>query len=143
MLQEIKENNVRVTFSDIWRDYQNYRKAYYFTKVMDTPKEIFQQQEVPVDLDNYSTVETLKQIWKDRHAHPKMSVNSLFCFLVWMSSSFVLFLIIRIPLDWYYDFKDPLEKKDEAASTVSAEATLRRLKYKKKVSNWQDYPYNT
>ena len=46
-------------------------------------------------------------------------------------------LLILIPVSYYYDWKDPLIKDDELVEHATSEATLRRLKYKKKIKNWR------
>ena len=39
-LRQLDERKVRVTFTDIFDDYTNYRKAYFFHQVVPTPKEL-------------------------------------------------------------------------------------------------------
>jgi len=36
-LDKLREANVKIKFSDISRDYQNYRRAYFFHQVVPTP----------------------------------------------------------------------------------------------------------
>lgn len=42
-LRSLKESNVRVTFSDIWRDYLMYRRNFYRSQVYTSPKEHYAQ----------------------------------------------------------------------------------------------------
>ena len=59
----------------------------------------------------------------------------MFAFLVEFSLLLLGFLIVRVPVNWYYNWKDPLLTSD-VELPVSAEATLRKLKYKSKMANW-------
>ena len=36
-LDKLREANVKITLGDIMRDYQNYRRAYFFHQVVPTP----------------------------------------------------------------------------------------------------------
>ena len=51
-----------------------------------------------------------------------------------------LYFVIMIPVSWYYDFEDPLVKDQSLVEHSTSDATMRRLKYKKKIKNWQDVP---
>jgi hypothetical protein len=52
-IQQLDEKKMQVTFRDILLDYQNFRRNYYFFQ-LPTPKEIYEQNEVPVDTANFS-----------------------------------------------------------------------------------------
>jgi hypothetical protein len=76
-LEKLREMNVKVTFRDIKRDYQNYRMAYFFHQVVPTPTELnnqFLEKEPVPDLTNYSTIDTLKWVYKHRESHNTFSV---------------------------------------------------------------------
>ena len=99
-----------MTFRDILRDYQNYRNAYFFTQVTQTPKQEIQKyiEKHPVDLKNYSTKETLKWLVKHRNAHPKFSANNGFISLGTVTILVAVVMIARMPFNMYYSWKDPL-----------------------------------
>ena len=140
-LRSLKESDVKVTFRDIWVDYWMYRDAYYYQYNFEEKPEYLKPKEVEpdhkVDIENFSILEYIKfVIWQgqDSSYHEQAFIwNKLLLF------SFFLFghMVLNYPYRYYYDFKDPLLKdKDDSFHGVSAEATLRRLKYKQKQKNW-------
>ncbi len=58
-LRSLKESDVQVTFTDIYRDYKMFRRAYYYHMVVDTEKIMYktnetnEKGEVPVDIENF------------------------------------------------------------------------------------------
>ena len=93
---------------------------------------------MPVDVDNFSLWETAK--WVVLHGHTAKVQDPIHIAhkLFYLTMIFVGFYVVNIPIKRYYDYEDPLLKdKDDTLDGVSAEATLRRLKYKKKTANWQ------
>ena len=53
-------------------------------------------------------------------------------------------MVLTRPWKIYYDYKDPLlNDKDDTLVGISSEATMRRLKYKKKQANWQQVPLDS
>ena len=66
-LRSLKESQVRITFSDIWRDYTFYRKAYYQGQVRRPPAEVYKEQQVKVDVEKFSYIEYLKFVFKHGH----------------------------------------------------------------------------
>jgi hypothetical protein len=129
-----------VTFTDIWRDYKQYRQAYYYHQIVLKPKDIIQKQieltPVP-NLDNYSTWKTLVWIYENRDGHRFLGPTDVFCKLVYFWILTLIYLCVHYPVEWYYGWDDPMDLENEGSVEVDAESTLRRLKYKRKISNWQ------
>ena len=53
---------------------------------------------------------------------------------------FYLYRLVRIPFEMYYDWEDPLLPKGSKKEDVmvgSEEEIRERLKYKRRVANWQ------
>ena len=137
-LRALKESKVKVTFRDIWRDYRMYHKSYFYYQVYEPSKESNKRDEVPVEVDRFSFKEYSR--WLMLHA-PNLSFNEpshVLSKLIQVTLIFGMCWFIQIPVRAYYDYKDPLLKDDgDTLQGVSAEATLRRLKYKKKTPDWQ------
>ena len=74
-LNALKENDVRVTFTDIWRDYWHYRAAYYHKTNEKIKKDLFTTEdsdangEVPVDVDKFSMRKHLSWMVKYKESH--------------------------------------------------------------------------
>ena len=62
----MREEDVRVTFTDIWLDYKRYRRAYYYDQVTKTTKQQTIENEVKVDFENFTIRKELMEKWKDR-----------------------------------------------------------------------------
>jgi len=138
-LRKVRESELKVTFGDIWQDYKNYRQAYYFSKVFETPKETYQRQAVQVDLENFTLKGQLMYLYDNRANHQRYSPNWFATQLAYITFIFVVYAIVHVPYEWYYEFKDPYlsaSSDDTDLIDQSAESTMRRLKYKKKVNNW-------
>lgn len=111
LLRSAQESKVRLTFTDIWRDYKNYRNAYYFHKVIPTPREIVQKEleKDPVPpLDKFSLWQTLKWLIANRQAHESLSPNDIFCKMLYITILLVFGKVIAVQKRWYYNWKDPL-----------------------------------
>lgn len=59
---------MRVTFKDIYHDYKNFRKAYYFYQ-LDTPRQIMSKHEVPVDMEKFKLGHSIFEFFKNHHNH--------------------------------------------------------------------------
>ena len=103
-----------MTFTDIWRDYLNYRKAYFYHPVAPTPKEqnlaYLEKHPVP-NLDTYSTWKTLKYLVNAdsdhfRRASPEQLFNKMF----WVTVLFITYLVVSLPRMYYYNWWDPYAK---------------------------------
>ena len=106
-----------------------------------SPKQVSKHNQVPVDVDNFSFKNYLKWLIMHGQDEPLREPNFVFSKLILLSFIFAFSMFITIPIRAYYDYEDPLLKdKDDSLEGVSAENTLRRLKYKKKTANWQNYP---
>ena len=137
-LSSLRESDVKVTFSDIWHDYKMYRRSYFYHQVIESPKKFYQRNEVKVDVDKFSFFEYF--IWVLKHGQdlPYDHPASILCKLLILSFIMGGSWILTKPMKIYYDYKDPLLKDcDDSLVGISAEVTLRRLKYKKKMANWQ------
>jgi hypothetical protein len=75
---------------------------------METPKQIYKKMEEPVDVDNFTFSGKFKWLVVNAETHQRHGFESLFNFLLYFSVGFVVFRIVRTPIEWYYDFKDPL-----------------------------------
>ncbi len=137
-IQQLDEKKLQVTFRDIWLDYQNFRRNYYFFQ-LPTPKEIYEQNEVPVDTANFSLSRWFWELIKNTKKHPYMSPSYYFVRILWLISIFVIWRIGRQPFEWYYHWKDPLTSgQDGGASLGSAEDLRERAKYKTRAKDWQN-----
>ena len=115
-----------------------YRRSYFYHQLIEEPKKTFEREAVKVDTEKFSIKEYFK--WLYQHGaygqwhDPSALFRNLLFFTAWMVTSYVL----TRPWKIYYDYKDPLlSSSEDSLDGISAEATLRRLKYKQKVSDWQ------
>ena len=139
----MREEDVRVTFTDIWLDYKRYRKAYYYDQVMKTAKEQTIENEVKVDFENFTIRQEMMDKWKDREVEGQRQTYWYFFFSV---SSLTLIYFLRVGVHefrrWRYGYDDPLVKEEsQTYDEVSAEHSMRRLKYQRKVKNWDQVPF--
>ena len=67
-LAAMREEDVRVTFTDIWLDYKRYRKAYYREQVITTAKQQSIENEVKVDFETFTVRKEMAEKWRDREA---------------------------------------------------------------------------
>ena len=89
-------------------------------------------------MDNFSFIDYLKWVFKNQdnlaYHEPGFILHRLLFLSFVMGCSYVF----SRPWKWYYDYKDPLVRgSDDTLDGISADATLRRLKYKQKVAGWQ------
>ena len=62
----MREEDVRVTFTDIWLDYKRYRKAYYYEQITTTAKQRSIENEERVDFETFTIRKEIAEKWKDR-----------------------------------------------------------------------------
>ena len=143
-LNALKESDVRVTFTDIWRDYWHYRIAYYHRTHEGIRQHLLQHEgsdekgEVQVDVDKFKMGEHLKWTVKFKESHNLYTFSYMINILLLFSTMTGIGWCVQQWNGWWYDWKDPLIKDEtDAASQATAENTLRRMKYKRKVKNWQ------
>ena len=136
-LRSLKESDVRVTFGDIWRDYLMYRKNFYYYQVSKPQKEVYAETQVKVDLDKFTVRGYFKWVM-DNGQHLKVhEPGRIIYVLLFITGMMLASMVLTRPWKIYYDYKDPLLKdKDDTLVGISSEATMRRLKYKKKQLNW-------
>ena len=114
-----------------------YKRSYFHYQLTETPKVTYERQAVSVDVDKFSFMEQFKWLMTNGqdmpYNHPANIASKLFLLSLLMASSWIL----TKPIKKYYDYKDPLVRdNDDTMTGISAEATMRRLKYKKKLPNW-------
>ena len=127
----MREEDVRVTFTDIWLDYKRYRKAYYREQVITTAKQQSIENEVKVDFETFTVRKALAENWKDREA---ASQKRTWWHLFFSCSLFTALYIVSVGKyefrRWRYGFDDTLVKEESFQyDEVSAEHSMRRLKY--------------
>ena len=81
--------------------------------MFEKPSEAYKRFEEPVDLDKFTMWGLFKKTLRNADKHPQMSIENAFVYLFTLSSLFVLFMLTHLPLEWYYDWKDPLIKSME------------------------------
>ena len=147
-LSSLRESDVKITFSDIWNDYKNYRLAYYYytdervAKFVKREPGCDDKGEFPVDVDNFSVRKYAWWVIKHLGSHERGTFPHLYTFLfvltIFAGSARLGFEVKGL----MYGYKDPLVKDEEdAIDQVSAENTLRRLKYRRKIKDWRQVPY--
>ena len=62
----MREEDVRVTFTDIWLDYKRYRQAYYYEQITTTAKQRSIENEERVDFETFTIRKEIAEKWKDR-----------------------------------------------------------------------------
>ena len=116
-----------------------YRRAYYYLQLYPSAKDSMVANEVPVDFDNFSVRKLLwENVYQNGDAHRrKQGIWWYFQVLAALTGATVLCIGTFHYRSWKYEWADPLVKEEEnVLDTVSAEGSLRRLKYKRKVNNW-------
>ena len=129
-----------MTFRDIWLDYQNFRRSYYFYQ-LPTPKEVYEQNEEPVKTEDFKPTRWLLELFKNSSRHPYLSPQWLFVRVVSLIAFFYLWRVLRWPFERYYDWEDPLKpaKSSEGINDVmlgTEEEIRERLRYKRRVKNF-------
>ena len=115
-----------------------YRRSYYYYQIHEPRKERNKREQVEVDVDKFSMKDTF--LWVLNHGQDQHMFDPAFIAakLFFLTMIFVTWRVVNIPIKRYYDYQDPLLKdKDGTLDGISTEATFRRLKYKKKISDWQ------
>ena len=107
---------MRITFKDIWIDYQNFRKAYYFYQ-LPTPKEVYEKHEVPVDTKTFRIDQFFFDLFKNHMKHPFLSPSYLFTSISILMFMYFSWRLGRKPFEWYYHFEDPLKSSGDDIST--------------------------
>ena len=129
-----------MTFRDIWLDYQNFRRNYYFYQ-LPSAKDIYERHAEPVNVETFRVSRWALDLFKNRDRHPYLSPQWLFVRLVMMLTLFYLWRLLRWPIEWYQDWHDPLKPSgaggSEGAASFGTEEEIReRLRYKKPVKGW-------
>ena len=125
-----------MTFRDIWLDYQNFRRNYYFFQIP-SPKEIYEKHAEPVDVEKFRVSRWGLDLFKNRDRHPYLSPQWLFVRIVMMIVLFYTWRLLRWPLEKYQDWEDPLKPVGGDAGILGTEEEVReRLRYKKPAKNW-------
>ena len=118
-LGSLRESDVKVTFTDIWRDYKNYRTAYYFVESEKLQKDLKNEPgtdekgEVPVNIDNFSFRKYIKFVYKHSESHEKNTFPSL---VIALSTLTIFIFSARLGFEikgLIYDYKDPLIRDEE------------------------------
>ena len=100
---------MQVTFRDIWIDYKNFRSAYFFFQI-ESPKEIYAKNEVPVDTEKFDLPRFFVNLFRD----PKtvyLSPSYLFKSICTLIAIFYFWRFLRLPFEYYYHWQDPLIDK--------------------------------
>jgi hypothetical protein len=126
-----------VTFKDIYHDYRNFRSAYYFYQ-LPSPKEIYEKNEVQIDTKNFKIPNALYDLIKNHKKHVPLSPQYMFNNIMGLIITFYVWRLVRKPFEWYYHWDDPIKADDKAAALNLKEEDIReRLRYKRKVKDWQ------
>ena len=105
------------------------------------PKEIYANNQVKVDVDNFTVRGYLKWVMKHGETLKYHETGFILYKLLIITALMLISMVFTRPWKIYYDYKDPLVKdKDDTLDGISSEATMRRLKYKTKQANWKTTP---
>ena len=91
-LNALKESDVRITFTDIWRDYWHFRAAYYHKTHEGIKQRLLQHEgtdekgEVPVDVDKFEMGKHLKWTVKYKESHNIYTSSYMFNILLLFSA---------------------------------------------------------
>jgi hypothetical protein len=107
-IASLDERKVRLTFRDIWIDYQNFRRNYYFYQI-ESPKEIYAKNEQPVDVDKFKVSRWGLDLFKNRDRHAYLSPSWFFVRIIMMIVLFKVWRVLRWPIEKYQDWEDPLK----------------------------------
>jgi len=103
---------------------------------MPTPKQIYEQNEVQVDPSKFEITRWFWELIKNANKHPWMSPNFYLVRLLFLAGILLLWRLMRIPIEWYYDWKDPLISGEQSVALGTAEELRERAKYKKRDKSW-------
>ena len=110
-----------------------FRRNFYIRQVYPSPKETDMKNQVKVDVDKFTILGYLKWVEQNGENLRVHEPGRIIYTLLVLTSLMLISMIFSLPWKIYYDYKDPLVKdKDDSLAGVSSEATMRRLKYKKK-----------
>ena len=135
-LSNLKESEVQVTFRDIWIDYTNYRKAFYYRRVGPEPRQRRIDEHVPVDFDKVKSKSMIKNWFAVASTKIDGSHDHLLVGLIFLTSALCGHITYFKIMGRFYDFEDPLASKETDEEKISGEATMRRMKYKRIVKNF-------
>ena len=86
-----------------------------------------------VDVDNFTVKGYLKWVYENGETLPAEEPGKILYKLLLFTLMMFTSMVFTRPWKIYYDYTDPLLKdKDDTLIGISSEATMRRLKYKKK-----------
>ena len=93
------------------------------------------REAVEVDMKKFSVRKSFYEVIYNFQTHPWLSPSHFFSAMFLFIGSFLIYRLARRPIEWYYDWDDPLEVVSNA---TSKEHTRERLKYKNRVKGWQE-----
>ncbi len=89
-------------------------------------------------MEKFDLKQTLAWTFKNKETYSNISFENFFTNLVYMIAFFILYEIVRYPIEKYYDWEDPLTEEAVGIDETNSEATLRKMKYRQKVPGWQE-----
>ena len=115
-IRDLDPNKLKLTFKDIYTDYQHFRSAYYFQQV-ESPREVFDRNQIPVDVKNFKFFKWLVEFFKKGDDHRRFSVQEYFYKICMLLILWALWRLCRKPIEKYYHWDDPLKSHTDAVGT--------------------------
>ena len=84
-------------------------------------------------MEKFDLKQTLAWTFKNKETYSNISFENFVTNLVYMIAFFILYEIVRYPIEKYYDWEDPLTEEAVGIDETNSEATLRKMKYRQKV----------
>ena len=125
-----------MTFRDIWIDYTNYRKAFYYRRVDPEPRQKRIDEHVPVDFDKVTSKSMIKNWYAVSSTKVDGTHDHLLVGLISLTIALCGHITYVTIMGKFYDFEDPLASKETDDEKISGEMTMRRMKYKRVVKNF-------
>lgn len=92
---------------------------------------------MPVDASKFEITRWAWDLVKNYNKHAWLSPNFYLVRILFLIGVYSLWRLMRLPIEWYYDWKDPLMSGEHAAAIGNAKEMRERARYKKRDKGWQ------